>query len=149
MNLIESKRHMRSARCAFWRLVICSLATLVLLAPFRSVTANELTVQGVGEVRYEGSAPDAQARQKALNAAKADAVDNYVIELRSRGDFPPYRYRLYLDQKDSMARSIDRYVHDVAVVEEAIEASTHRYRIRIRATVDQAEFDRATSYSVH
>ena len=81
----------------------------------------DLQVVGVGMISYSGSILDTQVRQKALELAKRDALENYVIDLRAKGAFPPDRYRLYLDHAYQIEEALNRYVTDVVVVDEVTE----------------------------
>jgi hypothetical protein len=109
--------------------------------------AVDVQAVGVGMISYRGSMPDAQDREKALELAKRDALENYVIDLRAKGAFPPDRYRLYLDHARQIEEALNQYVTDVVVVDEITDKATQRYQVRVRATINQSLFDGATSYS--
>jgi hypothetical protein len=141
---------MMTGPCYDWkdrlpRALLAFLLGMPLLAmPGYCVAAPGPEVEGLGQIRFAGAAPDAQARQKALQEAKQDAIENYVVYLRAKGAFPADRYRAYLDHKSRMDASPDQYFVSVTVVEEAADSAAGQYRVRIRATINGVLFDRDT-----
>ncbi|MGH6981584.1 MAG: hypothetical protein ACREFC_10290 [Stellaceae bacterium] len=123
----------------------CLMGVLFCLSLGYPALAADPYATGVGQLDYRDSAPDAATRQKALNLAKIDALERYVVHLRSIGRFSPLQYRLYLDAKPQLEASIDRYLRDIVILGEIVDKPKGIYRVEIRAAVDETRFQDATS----
>ncbi len=118
--------------------------SLIFLTLIQSAFAADDWTTGVAQVTYDESKPLDVVRLEALNQAMADALDNYVINLRSRNEFTVDRYRFYLDTKKN-AISQHFCLNHLEVSGLANHQGYGIVRVTVHATVDKECFDRMTA----
>jgi hypothetical protein len=114
------------------------LALLVVIGT-RFANAEDVQVQGVGELSYEtdlfSHSPDSSDRQRAVELAKKNALDRYT------GSFSASRYQLYQKVESQVLSALDQYVVGAMVLEESVDKGAKRYHVVIRATINGARLD--------
>jgi hypothetical protein len=121
---------------AAWRSL---LVALLLLIGTRVASADEVQVQGIGELSYEtglfSRSPDAGDRQRAIELAKKNALDRYTAS------FSASRYQLYQKVESQVLSSLDQYVVDAMVLDEGVDKAGKKYHVVVRATINGARLD--------
>jgi len=101
--------------------------------------AFALDVKGKGDVPYDAGAfsskPDAQVRQKAVQAAKENALKRHAAT------FNPAKFRAYQAVEAEILASVDRYVIDATVLDDSVNKDARVYSVVVRATVNEAALD--------
>lgn len=102
-------------------------------------TVNAAEVQGKAEVPYKSGlfsdGPDAELRQKGVEAAKANAWNRYT------STFNPGRMKSYKAIQKDMLANIDEYIIDYSILDESVNKDTQLFSIAIRANINEAAVD--------
>jgi hypothetical protein len=112
------------------------VAVLSVLLLFIAPCAMALDVKGKGDIPYDGSrSPDAPTRQKAIRAAKENAIKRHATT------FNPAKLRVYQAIESEILANLDKYVIDTTVIEDAVNKDAHIYSILVRATINEPVLD--------
>ena len=102
-----------------------------------AVQATE--VQGKADVPFENGlfskGPDAQLRQEAVAAAKANAWSRYT------STFKPARMQSYKTIQNDILANLDEYIIDYSVLDEAVNKDSQLFSIAIRININDAALD--------
>jgi hypothetical protein len=140
----DSRNRKTPLRARRRRTVLAGLLVALLAALPGIVGAADVAVEGVGFAAYRGDAPDAAARAAALHSAKVNLVETYVARL-SETVHPmpvPYRDYFYLSFHPELQNTLDQYLSDIVVLDESTDKARKLYQVRIRATLNEEQFNR-------
>jgi hypothetical protein len=116
-----------------------SFRSAAILLAFASAPAVALDVKGKGDVPYDSGAfsskPDAQVRQKAVQAAKENALKRHA------STFNPAKFRAYQAVESEILASVDKYVIDATVLDDSVNKDARTYSVVVRAAINEAALD--------
>lgn len=121
--------------------LICYLRAAALAAPLvlASAQAVALDVKGKGDIPYDpplfSSKPDAQTRQKAVHAAKENALKRHAAS------FNPAKFRVYQQVEAELLANLDKYVLDGTVLDESVNKDSRTFSVIVRAAINTAALD--------
>lgn len=115
------------------------VTALSIALAFACAQAWALDVKGKGDVPYDAGAfsskPDAQVRQKAVQAAKENALKRHA------SSFNPAKFRAYQAVESEILANVDKYVIDATVLDDSVNKDARVYSVVVRATVNEAALD--------
>ncbi len=103
--------------------------------------ANEVRVKGTGTIPYDAglfsSEPDEKARNKAVRRAQLSAWKRYTA------NFNAAKTKAYRKIENEILGSLERYIIDVALLDEAVDKDAKTYSVVVRVTINDSAFNSA------
>jgi len=112
---------------------LAAFAFLLSIPGFVSAETTEVTAQG--RVQYKSRKPKAEDRNRAVEQAKKNALDEYASSL------PTSARKNYIAIEEKLKNNVDKYVKNALLIDEETDKDSKTYMVFIRATVDQGGID--------
>lgn len=107
-----------------------------LVAGLPSLTlAETIEVTAQGRAQYKSRKPKSTDRNRAIEEAKKNALDEYASKL------PTSARKNYVAIEEKLKGSVDKYVNNYLKIDEETDSDSKTYTVFIRATVDRTAID--------
>ena len=120
-------------------LIIIALGASAELSLISPASADEVQIQGIGQIKYESGIfsgkPDTASRNQALELAKRNALERYTA------GFSTSKFQLYQNVESQVLANLSAYIPDALVIDEGYNKNAKQYYVTVRATINETRLD--------